>query len=275
MSGNPVSALGEHPNCAEIVSVLARMVQLTDEQISALALVWRDDDVTAAGRASALDPDSPLVLEALAAFDSLAYLYADDLQGEAPYLTLPAPVTALGLKAVRDAIAAAYARPVLEASEYTALIAPWRGVFPDASVLAPYFGPQHQAVLDLLGVMSSMACRSHDAVAEARWLAVLDSAERVDLERHGHAVDDAWDAAVLTQRRRLWGLASRSGQEAFYRRCAQCERSGHEADGAVLVLCLGAVVGVMMGDVLAEGVRELLVSPLETLIPQQSEGVGH
>ncbi len=267
--------LEEHPNCAEIVEVLARMVALTDEQIFALAVAWRDDDVTTVGRATALSPDSPLVLEALAAFDSLAFLYADDLQGEAEYITVPAPVTALALKAVRDAIAAAYSRPVLTRQEYAALLAPWRGVFPDASVIAPDFGPQHQAVLDLLGVMASMACRSHDADAEKRWATVLDLGTRIDVEGHGDAVDRAWDAAILTRRRRLWGLVSRSGQEAFFRRCTQCEWVGHEDDGAVLALCLGAAVGVMMSDVLDEDARALLLSPLRALIAQQPEGVGH
>ncbi|HVF19717.1 MAG TPA: hypothetical protein VNA14_05690 [Mycobacteriales bacterium] len=269
-----VDSLAEHPNAEEIVGVLARMVQLNDEQLSGLALSWNDNPLTAAARARALEPDSPLVLEVLGAFDSLAYLYEDDLDGEADYLTVPAPVAALALKATRDAIAAAYARPALEPAMYDALIAPWRALFSADEVLAPDFGPQHASVLDLFGVMASMACRSHDAEADRRWSEVLSVGTQVDLDRHGEALDRAWDAALLTDRRRLWTLVSRTGQEAFFRRCHECDRLGSAADGAVLALCLGAVVGVMMSDVLDEETRGLLVEPLGSLIPQQSEGIG-
>lgn len=274
MAARQVTTLDDHPNAPEIVAVLAAMVQLTDEQISELAVAWFDTELTSAARARALDADTPLILEVLAAFDSLAYLYADDLGGEASYLTVPAPVTALALKAVRDAVAAAYARPVLTAAHYDALVAPWRSVFRDAALRAPDFGPHHHDVLSLLGVLASMACRSHDSEAGRRWSSVLEMGAHVDLELHGEAVDRAWDAAVITQRRRLWGLVSRTGQEAFNRRCAQCDRSGHEADPAVLALCLGAIVGVMMGDVIDADARALLVAPLESLVGYPTGGMG-
>ncbi len=269
-----VASLAEHPNAEEIVGVLARMVQLSDDQLSSLALGWHDNPLTAAARARALEPDSPLVLDVLGAFDSLAYLYADDLHGEADYLKVPAPVAALALKAVRDAIAAAYAKPVIENAMYDALIAPWRTLFSAGEVLTPDFGPQHASVLDLLALMASMACRSHDPEADRRWSEVLSTGTQVDLDRHGEALDRAWDAALLTERRRLWTLVSRSGQEAFYRRCYECDHRGSEADGAVLALCLGAVVGVMMGDVIDDETKALLLQPLESLIPQQPEGIG-
>lgn len=274
MSATRIETLDTHPNAEEIVGVLAQMVQLSDTEISTLAVEWCDTDVTAVARARALDADAPLVLEVLAAFDSLAFLYADDLHGEADYLTLPAPVTALALKAVRDAVAAAYAQPVLPAAHYAALVRPWRAVFPGMTVQAPDFGPQHHDVLSVLGVLASMACRSHDSEAGRRWTSVLELAAQVDLELHGDAVDRAWDAAVLTHRRRLWGLVSRSGQEAYNRRCAECARAGHEADGAVLALCLAAVVGVMMSDVLDDAVRALLMAPVEALVPRPAQGIG-
>lgn len=274
MAAPGVATLDQHPNVDEIVGVLARMATLTDGELSRLALSWRDDDETAQARQHALEPDSPLVVEVLAAFDSLAYLYADDLDGEADYLTVPAPVAVLALKAVRDAVAAAYARPVLSRAEHVALMAPWRGLFSPGDVLVPDFGPQHAGVLDLLGVMASMACRSHDEEADRRWCAVLHFGTSVDLDRHGAALDRAWDAALATERRRLWSLASRAGQEAFFRRCHECDRNGSEADGAVLALCLGALVGVMMGDALDEETRGLLLEPLDSVIPIQAEGIG-
>jgi len=276
MTAVRVATLAEHPNADEIVGVLARMVALSDDQLTNLALGWRDDDADAAvGRARALDPDSPLVVEVLGAFDSLAYLYADDLHGEADYLTVPAPVTALALKAVRDAIAAAYARPVLGPEQYAALIAPWRTLFAEGETTRPDFGPQHSDVLDVLAVMAALACRSHDAEADERWSTILSVGTQVDLDRHGDALDRAWDAALVTERRRLWSLVSRTGQEAFFRRCHQCDRNGSEADGAVLALCLGAAVGVMMGDVLDAESRRLLLEPLRSVISHQPEVVGH
>jgi hypothetical protein len=47
----------------------------------------------------------------LAAFEAVGALFADDLLGEAPYLVVEADVASTALKAVRDAIAAVYARP--------------------------------------------------------------------------------------------------------------------------------------------------------------------
>ncbi|MBX6372100.1 MAG: hypothetical protein IRZ02_07580, partial [Acidothermus sp.] len=42
--------------------------------------------------------------------------------------TLHPTIVETGLKAVRDALAAAYARPVLRPREYLALLTPWRRV---------------------------------------------------------------------------------------------------------------------------------------------------
>ena len=267
-----ITSLDDHPNAEEVIDVLARMVDLSDQDLSELASVWRNDEHVSAARARALSPDSPLVLEALAAFDSLAFLYADDLAGTADFVTLPAPVTALALKAVRDAIAAAYARPSLSPEEHALLVEPWRQVFPRRTSAMPQFGPQHDAVIELLSALPHLACRSHDAVATARFAALLDVGLMLDPEAHAAAFDQAWHACVTTRRRRLWQLATRSAHESFYRRCGECARGGSDDDRMVLALCLGAVVAVLVEDVLDDASMATLAAPVAMLVPQPRAG---
>ena len=121
-----ISCLDEHPNSAEILSILGRVDGLDADQLCALARAWVNDHAIAAARSKALQPDSPLVIEVLEAFELVGEVYAEALAGR----TQDAPVTSLALKAVRDAIAAAYAKPVLSRDDHRRLIAPWRSVFP-------------------------------------------------------------------------------------------------------------------------------------------------
>ena len=264
-----ITSLDDHPNADEIIDVLARMVDLSDEELTRLAAAWRNDEHVSAARSAALSPDSPLVLEALASFDSLAFLYADDLAGTAEYVVLPAPVTALALKAVRDAVAAAYARPVLSAEDHARLISPWRSVFGSSSGALPDFGPQHTMIIEMLSALPHLACRSHDVSATERFESLLEAGLHVDPEEHAQAFDRAWHAAITTRRRRLWQLATRSAHEAYYRRCSQCDRSGGDEDRMVLALCLGAVVGVLVKDVLDDKTVATLAAPAAVLVPQQ------
>jgi hypothetical protein len=264
-----IHCLDDHPNADEIVGVLAHMVDLDDTALSLLATAWRNDARIAAARAAALSPDTPLVLEALAAFDSLAFLYADDLEGQADFVTLPAPVVALALKAVRDAIAAAYARPVLSKADHERLMAPWRSVFADTAARLPDFGPQHHEVLEMLAGVPLLACRTHDPVAVAQYDSLVACGLTVDPGEHALAFDRAWHAAVTTRRRRLWQLATRSCHEAYFRRCGACEPGGGEDERLVLALCLGAVLGVLMSDVLDDADLTTLTTPAALLVPRQ------
>lgn len=264
-----VRSLDEHPNADEIVGVLAQVVHLDDTATTELARLWRNDPAIAAARARALQPDSPLVLDVLNAFDSITDLYADDLAGEADYLTLPAPVTALGLKAVRDAVAAAYARPALDEGDYERLMAPWRGVFADSPRRMPDFGPQHHEVVELLGTVPTLTCHTHDDSAGERWQTVFTSGLLVDPTAHEAALDSAWQAAVVTRRRRQWRLAVRSAMEGYFRSCARCARTVNDDDRTVVALCLGAVAGTLVRDVLDAESARTLTMPLAGLIPQQ------
>jgi hypothetical protein len=262
-----ITSTETHPHCAEILGVLAQIVHLDDEGLRRLALAWQDTAEVARARDKALQPDTPLILEVLTAFDSIAGLFADDLAGTAPYVTLPAPTTALALKAVRDAVAAAYARPVLSPQEYAELSGPWHSVYPDRRMQMPDFGPQHHEVLALLTTVPGLACHRHDDEVRALYGNLLLHAHGLDADAHGRAVESAWQAAVVTGRRRLWFLASRSANESFHRACPSCARALSDEDNAVLAVCLGVVAAMLVRDVLDDESAATLLAPVASLLP--------
>jgi hypothetical protein len=262
-----ITSTETHPHYAEILGVLAQVVHLEDDGLRRLALAWHDGDDVARARDKALQPDTPLILEVLSAFDSIAGLFADDLAGTAAYVTLPAPTTALALKAVRDAIAAAYARPALTAEEYTTLSAPWHAVFPERRMQMPDFGPQHHEVLAVLTAIPGIACHRHDAETAPLYDDLISYARAMDPEAHGRAVESAWQAAVVTGRRRLWFLAGRSANESFRRACPSCARAVDDDDQAVLAVCLGILGAMLVRDVLDDESATTLLSSVASLLP--------
>src|SRR5436305_10466375 len=83
-----IVSLDVHPNLPEILGVLAQLPHISDRDLARLADNWRNTVFLAEARARALDPDSPLVLEVLAAFEAVQALFADDVSGEADYVEL-------------------------------------------------------------------------------------------------------------------------------------------------------------------------------------------
>jgi hypothetical protein len=138
-----VSSLDLHPNLAEILGVLTQLPRLTGRDMASLAQGWKDTTFLHVARAHALGPDTPLVLEVLATFDRVDEVFRDELSRSdvTDYLadagiTDDGPATAVkpqvvkhALHAVRDAVAAVYARPILSRAEYLALIGPWHRAF--------------------------------------------------------------------------------------------------------------------------------------------------
>ena len=133
-----VTSLELHPNRPEIMAILARIPELSDRDVARLATGWRDTAYLASARDHALAPDAPLVLDVLNAFDLVDEIFDEELtfetdaapSGDSFATALKPQVVNVALKAVRDAIAAAYARPVLSRAEYIGLLTPWRQVFP-------------------------------------------------------------------------------------------------------------------------------------------------
>ena len=265
----PITRLEDHPNLTEVLGVLAQLAHVTDADLPRLADAWFNNGSVAAVRDKALSPDSPLVCEVLAAFEAVASLFEEDLRGEAAYVTVDVSVTTTALKAVRDAIAAAYARPVLTRAEHAELIRPWRQVFPCTTVDEPDLGPQSDAVKALLAALPRLAARCHDTDGQAVFDALVDRSFADESDRAG-ARQDAFQAAVLTSRRRTWALVRRSGAEGLSRPCPTC--GGRPDTGSlprVLELCLDAACALLVSDAVPDETLALLTAPVQPLIPLQ------
>ena len=269
-----VQRLEEHPNLTAVLGVLGQLAHISDDDLPRLAEGWANSPSIAQARDRALGPDSPLVVEVLAAFDAVSALFADDLLGEAPYVTVDPRVTIMALKTVRDAIAAVYARPVLSRAEYAALLRPWLAVYPTPSGGEPDLGPQSARVKALLGMLPSLAFRCHDAQGRELFDALVDRSF-VDESDRADAADSAFQAAVLTSRRRVWALVRRTGTEGLSRPCADCgpvtsRTADDDRESArVLALCLDAACALLVADALPDATTELLADPVLELIPLQ------
>jgi hypothetical protein len=266
-----VDRLEDHPNLPEILGVLAQLAHVADSDLPLLAGAWTNSATVAQARDRALSPDSPLVLEVLAAFEAVAALFEDDLRGEAAYVTVDPAVTTTALKAVRDAIAASYARPILSRGDHALLMRPWRSVYATSTVDEPDLGPQADAVKALLAALPRLAARCHDRDGAAAFEALVDQSFVDESDRAG-ARDTAFQAAVLTSRRRTWALVRRSGAEGLSRPCFQC---GHRIDERehhrVLSLCLDAACALLVADAVPDELVALLTGPVRPLIPLQRQ----
>ena len=267
-----VSRLEEHPNLAEVLSVLAQLAHVGDEHLTALSDAWVNSPAIAEARDRALGPDSPLVVEVLAAFDALTALFADDLSGEPDYVVIESAVTIRALKAIRDAIAASYARPILSKSEYAALMRPWRAVFATPTVDEPDLGPRGDQVKALLSALPRLSARCHDEGGKALFDALVDRSFVAEADR-AQAAETAFHAAVLTSRRRVWALVRRTGTEGLLRSCPTCRTSpaGDREGQRVLDLCLDAACALLVADAVPDSCTGLLADPVLALIPQQRD----
>ncbi|MBX5446977.1 MAG: hypothetical protein IRZ27_00455 [Acidothermus cellulolyticus] len=128
-----VASLDEHPNRGEILAIRRRATMLREREITGLARLWRNTPYLAAIRARALSVDAPLVVDVLHDFATIEQAFDEVLTqpqaiARVSSATLHPTIVETALKAVRDALAAAYAQPVLRPREYLALGAPWRRV---------------------------------------------------------------------------------------------------------------------------------------------------
>jgi len=265
-----IVTLDAHPNLPEILGVLAQLPHVSDADLRRLAGAWHNTVFLAEARARSLDPDSPLVLEVLAAFEAVQSLFADDVSGEPDYVDVEPEVASIALKAIRDAIAAAYARPILSRAEHNALFAAWRAVYPTDAVEEPDLGARAAQVKGLLAAMPRLATRCHDTNAAAMYDEILHTTWTLDEDVRAVAREEAWQAAVLTNRRRVWGLVRRSGAEGLGRYCAQCRTRQDDSDTMrVLALCLDAACALLVSDTIDDNLVDVLTLPVQKLIPKQ------
>jgi hypothetical protein len=269
-----ISSLEEHPNLTEILGVLAQVPHITDGDVASLARAWHNTIYVADARGRALAPESPLVTEVLAAFEAVQSLFAEDLAGDRSYVTLDPKITSIALKATRDAIAAAYARPILTRGEHAALMRAWRSVFPTQNFEEPDLGPRAAEVKALLTAMPLLAQRCHDADAPATFESLLRTAWTMDDDMRETARRETWAAAVLTSRRRVWTLVRRSGTEALGRFCPTCRHAPADEDTArVLALCLDAACALLVADAVDDNLTDVLTMPIEQLVPAQRPSI--
>src|SRR3954469_11549377 len=196
-----IVSLDDHPNLPEILGVLAQLPHVSDGELPRLAKGWHNTVFLAEARSRALSPDSPLVLEVLSAFEAVQALFADDLSGEEDYLSVEPEIASVALKAIRDAIAAAYARPMLSRTEHSALMAAWRAVYPIDMVEEPDLGERANEVKNLLSAMPRLAGRCHGGEGAPLLEAIVDLTGVLDEDVREVARQEAWSAAVLTNRR--------------------------------------------------------------------------
>lgn len=265
-----IVSLDEHPNLPEILGVLAQLPHISDRDLERLAEAWHNTIALADARSHALQPDSPLILEVLAAFDGVQSLFADDVNGDGEHVAVEPEVATVALKAIRDAIAAAYARPTLTRPDHTALMSAWRAVFPVDLVDEPDLGQRANEVKALLSAMPRLAIRCHDAEAAELFDHVLQSTWTLDESVREVARGEAWQAAVLTSRRRVWSLVRRSAAEGITRYCPTCRTRSDDADTArVLALCLDAACALLVADAIDDNLLDVLTLPVQALIPRQ------
>jgi len=272
MPRRTVQHLEEHPNLSEILGVLAHLAHIGDQDLTVLAEAWTNNSSIAAARDRALHPDSPLVLEVLAAFEAVAELFSDDLAGEAAYVTVDPSVTVTALKAVRDAIAGAYAKPVLSKAEHAELMAPWRAAFPVLRAEEPDLGPQADLVKAVLSALPRLAARCHDAEGQQLFEALVDLSYVDESDRAG-ARDSAFQAAVITSRRRVWALVQRSGAEGLSRPCYSCGTVTDAREATrVRELVSDAACALLVADAVPDELLALLTRPVARLVPTQRLG---
>jgi hypothetical protein len=270
-----IESLDTHPNSEEIRAILSRLPGMEDADLHLLADGWHNTTLLAEARRRALEPDSPLVVEVLGCFETVQALFADDIRGLEDYVTIDREVAAVALKGVRDAIAAAYAQPILSPTEYNALMRAWRSVYPTNHTVDPDLGTRADDVVSILEAIPRLSARCHDASAAGEYASILLAGAEIDEEIRCAARDEAWHAAVLTSRRRVWHLVRRSGTEGLDQYCRTCrERRRDEHTTRVVTLCVDAACGLLVAGALEDDIAEVLTAPVSCLIPLGRQASG-
>lgn len=266
-----ISTLDAHPNALEILSITSQLPCISDLGLAELAAAWQNTSELAEARRHALEPESPLVFDALAAFETVQVIFAEEIRGGEEYLTVEPEVASTALKAVRDAIAGAYARPAIAAAEHAALTRAWRVVYPSDRLTAPDLGNRSSDVNALLQAVPRLAATCHDNGAMGEHAMVLKAGTTLDEDIRCAAREEAWHAAVLTSRRRTWQLIRHTGECERKRYCHTCRERERDADtDRVLRLCIDAACGLLVAGALEDDIVDVLTAPVQCLLDTQS-----
>ncbi len=266
----PIRQLAEHPDQAEIVGMLAQVPHVSDDELRRLAAAWSNTVPLADARRRALSPDSPLVIDVLAAFDTIAALYEDDLDGSTGPGGVEPAVVVTALRAMRDAVAGAYARPALGRGDHQCLTRAWRSVFPRGRLTEPDLGPCGPQVRALLRSLPRLADRCHDPAAARLYDGLVIEAMTRSDEDADEAREQALIATLQGGRRRVWTLVQRSVAERVGRGCAACGRAAARGepcqdDERVLSVCADAASALLVGDLVSAPLLARLMHPARHL----------
>jgi hypothetical protein len=137
----------------------------------------------------------------------------------------------------------------------------------------PDLGERSAEVKALLMAMPLLATRCHDDGAASLYDSILAMTWILDEDVRTVARDEAWQAAILTNRRRVWSLVRRSGAEGIGRYCSECRtRSDDDDTVRVLALCLDAACALLVADAIDDNLVDVLTLPVQALIPRQRTG---
>ena len=194
-------------------------------------------------------------------------IFAEEIRGGEEYLTVEPDVASTALKAVRDAIAGAYARPAITAAEHASLTRAWRVVYPTDRLTAPDLGNRSSDVNTLLQAVPRLAATCHDHSAMPEHAAILKAGAAIDEDIRCAAREEAWHAAVLTSRRRIWQLIRHTGESERKRYCKTCRERARDADtDRVLRLCIDAACGLLVAGALEDDIIDVLSAPVDCLL---------
>jgi hypothetical protein len=116
--------------------------------------------------------------------------------------------------------------------------------------------------------MPRLAAHCHDASAAAEYASILVADCSIDEDIRCAARDEAWHAAVLTSRRRIWQLLRCNAAERLTSYCTTCRKRRRDLDTArILTLCVDAACGLLVAGTLEDDIVEVLTSPVSCLLP--------
>ena len=122
----------------------------------------------------------------------------------------------------------------------------------------------------LLATLPRLSERCHDDAGRQLFEALVDQSYVAESDR-ADAVAASFQAAVLTDRRRVWALVRRTGAEGLSRPCATCRVPFENSRDVqrVLGLCLDAACALLVADAMPDASTDLLLNPVSVLVPRQ------
>jgi hypothetical protein len=100
--------------------------------------------------------------------------------------------------------------------------------------------------------------------------AILRAGNSLDEDIRCAAREEAWHAAILTSRRRVWQLIRHAGDVERKRYCRPCHERFRDADTErVLRLCVDAACGLLVAGALEDDIVDVLTAPVDSLLGAQ------